>query len=50
VIDIAPDRPLVDTQPARELSQGVGATGLEDVEQRQNAGEGLGHTSKILHE
>jgi len=48
VIDIAPDRPLVDAQPARKLAQGVGAAGLQDVEQRQNAGEGLGHASKIL--
>jgi hypothetical protein len=47
VADVAPDRPLVDTQPVRELVQRAGAAGLKDVEQRQNAGEGFGHASKL---
>jgi hypothetical protein len=28
--------------------QGAGAAGLKDVEQRQNAGEGFGHASKLF--
>ena len=48
VAGVAPDCPLVDTQPVRELVQDAGAAGLKDVEQRQNAGEGFGHASKIL--
>ena len=47
VVDVAPDRPLVDTQPVRELAQRAGTAGLEDVEQRQDAGEGLGHASNF---
>ena len=47
VANVAADRPLVDTQPVRELVQGAGAAGLKDVEQRQNAGEGFGHASKL---
>ena len=50
VADVAPDRPLVDAQPVRELVQGAGAAGLKDVEQRQNAGQGFGHASKLSRE
>jgi hypothetical protein len=45
--DVAPDRPLVDPQPVSELVQGAGAAGLKDVEQRQHAGEGFGHASRL---
>ena len=47
MVNVAPDRPLVDTQPVRELAQRAGTAGLEDVEQRQDAGEGLGHASNF---
>ena len=45
--DVATERALVDAEPGGQVSDCAGAAGLQDLEQGEHSGGGLGHRRSI---